>query len=53
MNRSSTVEGIQELIVGFLRSNEVGIEESEDLVRSLVQESGAQALGQRWTEQAR
>jgi len=47
------MESIQELILEFLRSNAVGIEESEEVVRGLVQESGASALGQRWTQQAR
>jgi len=53
MNRSSAVESIQEIIVQFLRSEAIGIESGEEAVRSLVRESGAQALGQRWTEQAR
>jgi hypothetical protein len=49
---SKVFQSLKELLVEYLKAENISVQDSEEQLRELLHEAGGAALGERWTQEA-
>ena len=49
---SKVFQSLKELLVEYLKAENISVQDSEEQLREMLHEAGAAALGKRWTQES-